>query len=393
MIAYNDIALHSTGNATSTAISPQASSSSTHPLVSSPTNAKTRDHWTEDGRPITASAARKYRKVLQLLGSGKIEDAKEMLKRTGNAEKSTEIQEALAWAIKKRQNSQSETTTQPNVQQPKTNGISSNKDTEQLEEEEEDIDTNLVGTSIAWQGISQPTNGKKGSGKEKSLSHAEIWDDSALINAWDAAMEEYKQFDEMRKAHQNKKNGKRARQEGDADAITPASKRSSLWHDSPNVGSEAAQQAKEAAELAKETEQELLMRKKQEAKELLAQIIPEEEAEDPTGEDLTGDYDTPPSKDVPGNEAWKKACEIVSNTPNRIAGATDQIPQTNDQAFSNGATAANTETSQSRNTTSQTMSQEDVLQNLAMSWYYAGYYQAMAVQMTQQQQQQQQRQQ
>ncbi|PWN33893.1 uncharacterized protein FA14DRAFT_191005 [Meira miltonrushii] len=380
VVAYDDIALQSAGNVT---LPPQpSSSSSTLPKASSPTNGKTRDHWTEEGRPITASAARKYRKVLQLLGSGKIEDAKDMLKRTGTAEKSTEIQEALAWATKKRQGSQGETSAQPNGHIPKTNGAVAVGDGPQLEEDEEDGNTSLVGTSISWQGTNQPS-----SGKGKSLSHAEIWDDSALIDAWDAAMDEYKQFDEMRKAHQNKKNGKRIREEGDIDANTPASKRSSLWHDSPDVGSETAQQAKQAAEIAKETEKELLIRKKREAKELLAQIMPEEEEEDFEGAVLSGEYDTPPSKDVPGNEAWKEACEIVSNTPNRIAGSTDQIPQTYDQAFSNGATAATSSTAQGRNTTTQTMSQEDVLQNLAMSWYYAGYYQAMAVQMTQQQQQ------
>ncbi|MCO5565654.1 hypothetical protein L7F22_019328 [Adiantum nelumboides] len=374
VVTYDDINLSSAGNATSITLSPQASSS-THPSVNSPTNGKTRDHWTEEGRPITASAARKFRKVLKLLGGGKIQEAKNMLKQLGPAQKSTEIQEALAWAIKKSQNSQGESSDQPtNIQLPKTNESTATESSQQFEEEEDDV--NLVGTSIAWQDINQPSNRKKGAGKGKSLTHAEIWDDSALIDAWDAAMEEYKQFDEMRKAHQNKKDGKRAREEGEVtgDAITPASKRSSLWHDSPDVGSEAAQQAKEAAEMAKETEKELLIRKKREAKELLSQIMPEEEdSEFEKNETLL-------SKDLPGNEAWKAACEVVSKTPNTISGSTNQ---TNDQAFSNGATAANAETSQSA---TQTMSQEDVLQNMAMSWYYAGYYHAMAVQMTQQQQ-------
>lgn len=327
--------------------------------------AKANNGWTADGIPQTASTARKLRKILTLIEAGEIGVAESELSKVGPAKNNYEVQRALALA--------------------KTGRLGEELDDEEegydeYDEEDDgqdDVVPELSGEGFDWQGA-MSSNGKE---TGRQLTHAEIWDDSALVDAWNAAEEEYKLFHAQRTAiekdgQQRQNLGKRAA--GDGDDAGPPKKRSALWHDSPAKGSPVAVAAKSAQEERDKITAELVERKRQ-AKALLARVA---EGEAPV-QGIREERDaaaavtaparqkklkgtTPPSSSISGNPAWHSACATVSRTPNAIGKEveTNRAPPAEHPASVSSAPQAT--------------EGDDIFQNLAMAWYYAGYYQALA---------------
>ncbi|UZJ52448.1 hypothetical protein CBS101457_001768 [Exobasidium rhododendri] len=343
-----------------------ASSSSSSKVVS----------WSEDGTPRTASSARKLRKVLNMISTGKIEAVEKELDTMEMARNNLEIQTALTLAKTRR-----------------AEGTSQDRDKGIVAEEvieygadwdgEGECDTDMVENSFDWQG-NMHDDGKEGG---RQLTHAEIWDDSALVDAWNAAEEEYQLFHARRSAQEN--GNKRKGQA--AEAARPPQKRSALWHESPDKGSPAARAAKAALEDESRNRKELERRKK-EAKALLARLAGDEQnkpnddndQESIMVEEHPSNYErekpsekrpkgtTPPSSGLSGNLAWHSACATVSKTPNAI-GRVKEDTSTSTEKTTHIPTAAPYEASLPTSDEGQ-----EIFQNLAMAWYYAGYYQAMA---------------
>jgi hypothetical protein len=343
-----------------TSSSPQKTVTTTAPASSSGKGTG----WTDEGKPLTASSARKMRKVLTLIESGKIDDAETELSKLGTAKKNFEIQKALAIAKKRKRAIE-------NGDQENGEEMYDYEDEgSQQDWQEEDVE--MEGDGFDWQG---------GMEAGRQLTHAEIWDDSALIDAWNAAEEEYKIFHARRSA-QETVTGNTGENGNHVLAVTEgesSKKRSALWYDSPAKGSKAAIAAKNALQTQAKDQRELELRKKR-AKVLLAQVagdddeeeeavgVPEEDKEEPLPvkpkqKRLKGT--TPPSSSISGNLAWHSACATVSKTPNAI-GNVERAKET-------------TPLSTSSDPTPSAMPEgDDIFQNLAMAWYYAGYYQAMA---------------
>jgi hypothetical protein len=365
VIDYSE--LWNAASTSSIAKSPQQNGSSHAKQKTFPSStAKANMGWTADGIPQTASTARKLRKILTLIEAGDIESAESELSKLGPAKNNYEVQRALALA--------------------KTGGPSNDlgeEDEEYDEYDEEDegdgINTEMNGAGFDWQGAM----GSSGKDTGRQLTHAEIWDDSALVDAWNAAEEEYKLFHAQRTVHekdgQQQQNGAK-RGSGEGNDAGPPKKRSALWHDSPAKGSLVALAAKSAQEEKDRISAELAVRKK-EAKALLAKVAGDkapDEGQDQegtaaasfrgstAGKKLKGT--TPPSSSISGNLAWHSACATVSRTPNAIGKEKEAImtPIAQQPASIPSATPTTT------------IEGQDIFQNLAMAWYYAGYYQAMA---------------
>jgi hypothetical protein len=328
---------------------------------------KANNGWSADGVPQTASSARKLRKILTKIELGDLESAESELEKMGPAKNNYEVQRALAIA--------------------KTGGASNGfgddeEDAEDYDEDEEglEMDSGMIDEGFNWQGAMN----SNGTAAGRQLTHAEIWDDSALVDAWNAAEEEYKLFHAQRSAHEQAKQEISAKR-SIVDEIDqgPPKKRSALWHDSPAKGSSVALAAKAAQEKTDRLSVELAERKKQ-AKALLARVAAEEDSQNDAGHEpmstsistiqttaisakkkLKGT--TPPSSSISGNLAWHSACATVSRTPNAIGAEMEATFSPTVQPAANATTTPATEN-------------EDVFQNLAMAWYYAGYYQAMAMQ-------------
>lgn len=391
MVTYDDIAPPEQRNM------PLASSSSGSVNGGTPTSLNgtgKQPHWTPDGRPISASAARKHRKVLQLLGAGQLATAEGMLAGMGPAKNSVEMQEAWAWATRKAKGAETGADTGEEGGSKENGGAKVVGDDDgyalEADEDPEGEEAEVAwkpGAAIDWQGAIQQT----ARADAKQLSHAEIWDDSALIDAWDAAMEEYKLFDAQRSALQKKvhaqhteqasSNGQsngstkrdRAEVSEEREAASRPAKRSALWHDAPAVGSQAALEAKVTATKEAAAHSELLEERKRQARALLAQMSgpgEEEDAQRVPVSETTSKCVVPPSSSVSDNPAWQSACAVVADTPNMIGLHT---PGRHDGTHDHATTESGPTDAQAAH--------EEVLQNLAMAWYYAGYYQAMAMQM------------
>lgn len=323
--------------------------------------------WSKDGSPNTASSARRLRKILNLLHAGNIELAEAELEKTGSAKNNYEIQRALAQAKKRRA-------------EGGPLGDEGGVDAGEGDEEgAQDEDTDMVGNDFNWQGA---MNGNQ-SDSSRQLTHAEIWDDSALVDAWTAAEEEYKLFHARRSAQEK---AKEAGQPGKSATDRPA-KRSALWHDSPAKGSPAAVAAKAAVEQQQTANRRELEESKRRARSLLAQVAGEDESvvvagapeqavdgDDGQGKRKKKKGTTPPSSSISGNLAWHSACATVSRTPNTvgpIGSGSDGPGMPTTPAFVEAVTPASQQPTVGQDG-------QDIFQNLAMAWYYAGYYQAMA---------------
>lgn len=187
------------------------------------------------------------------------------------------------------------------------------------------------------------------------LTEAELWDDSALVDAWKAATKDYL-------LHSSKDST------ATMPAATTARHPSALWHDAPVPGSKAALKAQQISENNKEKRRLRLFleEKARKAKEIedLRQEVEQEQAQaqseegshrqheqartaevvtapaaalppttsaplsstaaialakvNPVGKrSLTGRA-IPPSIGLPGNAAWQAACATVASTRNRI---------------------------------------------------------------------------
>lgn len=350
-----------------------------------------RQHWTNEGKPMSASAARKYRRVMTLLAAGNVDDAEALLLRMGPAKDSVEIKEALLWAKKKKSSFEDATAQKDDSDVVQEENSKACDDADEFSEDaqttEEYHGQSFDPPSYIPAGTSFNFHGAFDDGSGRHLTHAEIWDDSALIDAWDAAMEEYKDFDQRRKNS------------------TPSANRkgkSALWYSSPGAGSSAAREAKASAHEEQKQLEELEARKKH-ARGLLEKIPKEPLCEQQLSVAVQSEQSlpsrkrkkvkgvVPPSSSIPGNAAWHSACAIVSQTPNQVGEQSVQslpnlLPSLdNAHQHQSAFDSDKNNQSQSGATSSHDTNTppEDVLQNLAMSWYYAGYYQAMAAAMYQ----------
>jgi hypothetical protein len=367
VVKYEDIAESSrNGHA-------QTMNGSTGTSVKS-TNGK-QPHWTEDGKPISASAARRYRRVLQLLATGDIVDAELLLTKMETAYRNVEVKEALAWAKRK---ADAVSVVDENFNGEEVSSDSGNSadeiggdgDEEVYEEEDDELHEDMALPDPTGINIipAQPRN---------TSARDDAWDDSALIDAWDAALEEYNYFDAQRSASQRKRSldeaadgqatAKRSRTDDGAELATPfvPKKHSTLWHAAPTTR-KSNDESTTNVELAKH---------KAKALSLLDQV---DQSEDTPATPTTTTTTTkrvikgvrPPSSHISGNPAWLSACAVVSKTPNEIG---EGVSPTAHASEHMGITDPNPSSS------STSHGQDDVLQNLAMAWYYAGYYQAMAL--------------
>jgi hypothetical protein len=343
----------------------QNTSSSSNPSSSKPVA------WSPDGTPQTASSARKLRKILNLLSLGQIGDAEKELSTMEMAKNNFEIQRALVIAKKKR----AEGVSQDAAEKEGENGNDLECDEESCME--------LGDTTFDWQG-SMEESGVEGG---RQLTHAEIWDDSALVDAWKAAEEEYVLFHAQRSLHESSR--KRHSELSEAEQLPR--KKSALWHESPEKGSPAAIAAKAALEDEGRKIKELEDRKRQ-AKALLARVAGDKQQAKlddveiqastpmtaaPSGPETDKSKlkrfkgTTPPSSALSGNLAWHSACATVSRTPNAIGRTAEEATQAPKLDLSNSASVNEAALPTSSEG-------EEIFQNLAMAWYYAGYYQAMA---------------
>lgn len=321
--------------------------------------------WSQDGKPQTASSARRLRKILNMIEGEDLQKAEIELSKMGSAKNNFDIQRALVMAKTGK----------------KTNGtLGQQEDDDEGEEEEEyddgefyedendqDEDESMEQASFDWQGGMKKA---KKSNDGRQLTHAEIWDDSALVDAWNAAEEEYKLFHAQRSAHQQSvqhQNGEKRAAEQYTEENGLPKKRSALWYDSPAKGSEIAANAKAAQQKQLDDNAELEERKRQ-ARALLARVAGdtlEEQANGQSkGKKLKGI--TPPSSSVSGNLAWHSACATVSKTSNAIGAVAEETA------------VSIVDSPETQSPTSIAFEGEEIFQNLAMAWYYAGYYQAMA---------------
>lgn len=190
------------------------------------------------------------------------------------------------------------------------------------------------------------------------LTEAELWDESALVDAWQAATEDYL-------LHSSKDST------ATTSAATTAKQASALWHDAPIPGSKAAVKAQQISENNKEKRRLRLFleEKARKAKEIedLRQEVEKEQAQaqaqeeerqrqhtqagtpdvvsmpasappavpsaplssppdaamtkiHPVGKRSITGRAIPPSIGLPGNAAWQAACATVASTRNRIGG-------------------------------------------------------------------------
>ncbi|KLJ10149.1 hypothetical protein EMPG_14462 [Blastomyces silverae] len=169
--------------------------------------------------------------------------------------------------------------------------------------------------------------GKRKRSKKKPLTQEEIWDDSALIQSWDDAVEEYKLYHSIQARGENVDDILRA-EEAKARAEDEAAVEEG--HDELAAGTQPHGQPEAETESAYEeaNDQEMEM----------------------TGTDLHGDHGAHgDQRDAPSAKA--------NPEPNRTAsGIFANMPQLVSQGGSDSSGA------------------DEGLRNLMMAWYFAGYY-------------------
>lgn len=158
-----------------------------------------------------------------------------------------------------------------------------------------------------------------------ALASQEIWDDQFLLDAWNAAEEEYAVFHQQR-----------------SEAIDAflAQNKQARWYSLPTA---AVQDAAAQAERDDST----------------------------THAPIPTDNATTPAPDTPlgATRGWLEAQRIVAATPNQIGGAPAARAQT-DAAPPHPAALPSL-------TLPASMPASETLQNLMMAWYYTGYYSAL----------------
>ncbi|PGH02119.1 hypothetical protein GX51_04823 [Blastomyces parvus] len=166
--------------------------------------------------------------------------------------------------------------------------------------------------------------GKRKRSKKKPLTQEEIWDDSALIQSWDDAVEEYKLYHSIQARGENVDDILRA-EEAKARAEDEAAVKDG--HDEPAAGTQPHGQPEAETEsaYAEANDQEMEM----------------------TGTDLHGDHgDQREAHDAKANpEPTRPANGIFANMPQLVS--------------QNGDAASGA---------------DEGLKNLMMAWYFAGYY-------------------
>ncbi|KDN50384.1 hypothetical protein K437DRAFT_261940 [Tilletiaria anomala UBC 951] len=257
-----------------------------------------------------------------------------------------------------------------------------------VEEEHEDDDNDGDGeeldpTALNWAELSNPqiigSSHSTQRGKGRILTHAEVWDDSALVDAWDAAQQEYEMYHSRRKAALAAQAAAAAGGPGRAGG---AGKLSALWHESADPDSAVAKEAERAAEIA---HQQLLDAAK--LKRTAAKTKQKEEANAEAQKHLMTEDDP----------VWQNACSVVERTPNfqhwtpigeshhtsqrhhphpyHPAPSPTQplhAPFLTSMPFGPGAADA-----AAASVRPHPQSREDLLQNVIMAWYWAGYYTAV----------------
>ncbi|PWN89584.1 hypothetical protein FA10DRAFT_268115 [Acaromyces ingoldii] len=366
VVSYSDLDMAAAASASTSSLAPSAPS-----LVASSASGK-RPNWDSSGQALTASASRKLRKLLSLARGGNVEQVESMLKNDASvagARVNEELKEAMREARRAMRGEDEEEEEEEEEGDEKEEY--ENDDFDEVNgghgEVDEEMDEGGAIDSFDWQGI----NGGSENGSGRALTHREIWDDDALKNAWDAAVEEYEIFHRRRQeAHEQQEVSQKKRK-----------RESALWYDSPAPGSKAALEAKtKQADEARE-----LARRKQEAKKLVRDLAANEATPPLSKSNLS----VPPSRHLASNSsAWKRACAMVAQTPNRIGPShTSAVPSaapsmaTATRLADPVATFASADAQAAAapsTSTPSAMSKEDTLQNLAMAWYYAGYYQAQA---------------
>lgn len=292
------------------------------------------------------------------------------------------------------------------------------------EEEETSNDFNQISTSSS--SSNHRSNGKsRVLGGSKPLTKSQVWDDSSLINAWDAAVEEYQQFHSKRSKWKSSSDQEEA-QVGIQSEVTMGKRKaveSPLWNDSPSIHSVASTKAKEQFK-----ENEIENRKVEKLKEAerygkesagkvliglrvgeknsndgSEALIPNELKESHSDDSTTSKgYSITPSLTTlnQGNKAWKEACEeiskskpirignelIPSNTESssHVSKSSTFISSNPNESFNIVSTSSSNPTSQNQQLPPSSESQPPVppiplvgdenLQNMIMAWYYAGYY-------------------
>lgn len=232
------------------------------------------------------------------------------------------------------------------------------------------------------------------------LQHDEVWDDSALVSAWDAAQAEYLVFHSRRaEARRNEE------QEGQS------SKRSALWYEAPTPGSKEAMEAAKISQGNREAKALLAWQKKQEEAQRRGQQLngnasqtqasssstPLQTVDAATSSTITTGVMPdgaapkryiPPSIGLEGNAAWQQACATVAATRCQIGRApAPSAPSVaaapaNPPATTYTANGPNTETAQTQPPPQQQQQgaasllpgMDEQTQSMCMSWYYAGYY-------------------
>lgn len=115
-------------------------------------------------------------------------------------------------------------------------------------EEDEETSNGFNQFSTSSSNSNNRSNGKaRVLGGSKPLTKSQVWDDSSLINAWDAAVEEYQQFHSKRSKWKSSSNQEEA-QVGIQSEVTLGKRKavdSPLWNDSPSIHSIANTKAKE----------------------------------------------------------------------------------------------------------------------------------------------------
>lgn len=369
VVSYSDLDMAALASASTSSLAPSASS-----LAASSASGK-RPNWDSSGQALTASASRKLRKLLSLARGGNVEQVESMLKNDASvagARVNEELKEAMRDA---RRAMRGEDEEEEEDEEGDEEEEDENDDFDQVngghKEVDEEMDDGGAVDSFDWQGI----NGGSENDGGRALTHREIWDDDALKNAWDAAVEEYEIFHRRRQeAHEQQEVSQKKRK-----------RESALWYESPAPGSKAALEAKtKQADEARE-----LARRKQEAKKLVRNLA----ANEATPPSSKSNLSVPPSRHLASNSsAWKRACAMVAQTPNRIgpshtsavptpAPSTTTTTTTTTRQADPVATFSSTDAQAAAAPSAappSAMSKEDTLQNLAMAWYYAGYYQAQA---------------
>ena len=232
---------------------------------------------------------------------------------------------------------------------------------EEEEEGEEGVDPSAVNwgelsTGAAGQG-NRGHNSRNGKAGGRPLTHAEIWDDSALVDAWEAAQQEYEIYHSRRAAA------------AAAAGSSAKGKSSSLWNEAADVNSEAAltaeKQAAEANRAALAARKAASLASKGKLKEK---------------HNMAGDAPSP-LIDAP---SYAKATAIVSETPNfqhwipvgepgaPASGSASAGPNPGAAARAAAASAASTGI-----LPGMAGGNDEMLQNVIMAWYWAGYYTAV----------------